>query len=140
MPIKRPAYGELSGEVAHRFLHAQDFVDVLLPQRHGGVVIGMDDKKRAMLAAICARMHTIDGMVLRASPMCDHEVDELQVQTDAMAKQWHDYFIGEALTPKQHMLFVDVPRFARQHRMVYTHILIHTYTHTYRVVIDRNDE
>ena len=116
---KKPAYGELSGESAHRLLHNHEhFINALSPQLFSGVSVGMTDEKRALLTAIFTRMHLIFKLVLRASPLCDGCVDKLQSNTDGMARDWHKYFIGRALTPKQHMLFMDVPRFVWQHRTV----------------------
>jgi len=114
---KRPAYGEFSGECAHRMLHNHvAFVDVLSPQQFKGVTVGIADRR--LFTSIFERMHTVSKLMLRASPLCDGCIDKLQRKTDGMARDWHRFFRDRALTPKQHMLFVDVPRFARQHRTV----------------------
>ena len=116
---RQPPYMSLTGDGARRFLaNAGSFADAMLPRTFGDRSIGASPEQRAGLVAIMAELNSIASMILRAAPLCDHTCDRLQRSTDHLAELWHDYFPGRDLTPKLHMLFVDVPRFARQHRMV----------------------
>ena len=119
--LRSPPYDQLSGDGQRRFLsNADDFVAALQQRVIGGVTIGDSTEHRKALVELLTELHSIARLVLVARPLCDHDVDDLQARTDGLAIQWHRFFVGRALTPKLHMLFIDVPRFARQHRMVTT--------------------
>jgi hypothetical protein len=112
--------GALSGEMAHRILDNHELLVNLLAPRISAsreLPVGMNAERRAVLTSVFAPLRALCTLMQRPAPLCDACIDEIQHHTDKMARAWHAYFPGH-ITPKQHMLFVDVPRFARQHRTV----------------------
>ena len=116
-----PPHNNMRGDGAHRFIHnGSAFVGAMRQRAVGadGAMVGEDDAVCDRFVELLAEFDAVAALMLVDSQLCDHAIDSLQQHTATLARQWHACFSRRQLTPKAHMLFCDVPRFAHQHRMV----------------------
>ena len=109
--------GQLTGDAAMRFFNIttpikdQPYIEDLRP--HG------EDGRQWLQRwlTILMFMTTISHLIMRPTPLCDHEVATVESLCIAIASYWHDHFI-ERVFPKLHVLCIDLPRFVKEHRTV----------------------
>ena len=132
--------GKLTGDAARRFLAAirsGAILPDLSPQTTGSGGDKEDSKRTATQVkvasdedlafwkALCTLLDDIARIVMRARPLCDHEVELASKAIATFAACWQKRFKpGKAITPKQHMLVIDSVRFMKQWSMVPPHLLL----------------
>jgi hypothetical protein len=88
----------------------------------GGVIGDFTDgvhDDRFMIGMSLFGLNAIEQLMMRPTPLCSHELDTLQLHATALAQTWHEHLPNWTVTPLMHMLFIDVPRFARLHGSVH---------------------
>jgi len=118
--------GLLKGECAMRLLGAAEHFAALL--QPGVIIASTTEAKRATtvftdpdahsISSLFTHLHSAALLGLRSTPLCDHELDSLGEDVHTLAAIWQARYPGERFTPKLHMLCIDIPQFARQHRTV----------------------
>jgi len=121
--------GKFCGDAAARlFANAEDIANVLKAQTFGDEPMA-DSKEEKRTRAIGGQWHAamacalqamccITGLIMRPTPLCEHELDSLQELVTVFANHWRVHYPEDATTPLLHNLVIDVPRFARLHGTV----------------------
>jgi hypothetical protein len=119
----KAVHGKLPGDAAQRFLNnAAQFGRVLRVRAWGSgselVVIG-DAQLHMRMTALLIKLRNIDRLIMRPTPLCVHEEGWLERRVSSFACCWRRAFPTDAtVTPKMHMLAIDVPRFVGRHHTV----------------------
>ena len=107
--------GQLTGDAACRFFNIPiDMWRAISPRSKG-------DEERTVFHQWCQlleHMSYIHRLIMRPTPLCDHEVGTLTELCNTVAAEWHVHFKGEPVFPKLHVVCIDLPRFVQQHRTV----------------------
>ena len=108
----------LGGSATAVVRHWRDFTDIIAERKVvGGVEVVVGDDEHKFLQQTFFDLKEIEELMMRPKPLCEHELDDLQSYVTDLAILWHGR-LPDSVTPKLHMLFIDVPRFARLHGSV----------------------
>jgi hypothetical protein len=115
------AGGKLTGDAALRFLVNGERFGRLLRARSvgiGALFIG-DDQLAMRVTQLLIKLRNIDDLCMRDTPLCLHEQEWLKLRVSSFACCWRYTFpFDKRVTPKLHMLAMDVPRFVARHHTV----------------------
>ena len=108
----------LGGSATAVVRHWRDFTGIIAERKVvGGVEVVVGDDEHKFLQQTFFDLNEIEELMMRPKPLCEHELDDLQSYITDLAILWHGR-LPDSVTPKLHMLFIDVPRFARLHGSV----------------------
>ena len=117
--VKR-AGGKLTGDAALRFLNNGERFGRLLRARAVGLRLFVGDDNLAMrVTQLLLKLRNIDELCMRDTPLCVHEEKWVKLRVSSFACCWRAAFpFDKRVTPKMHMLAIDVPRFVDRHHTV----------------------
>ena len=109
--------GELTGECAMRLINnAAKFAAILQPSvsvaAYKSKTVDWNDifsGNANIIYDLFYYLHRAALLILRATPLCDHELDNLDVYVGVWARIWQATFPTARFTPKMHMLCIDTP-------------------------------
>jgi hypothetical protein len=109
----------LGGSATAVVRHWREFTDVIAERKVvDGVEVAVGEDEHRFLQQTFFDLNEIEELTMRPKPLCEHELDDLQSYVTDLAILWHRC-LPDSVTPRLHMLFIDVPRFARLHGSVH---------------------